>query len=330
MTSLPSVLYFLLSVSISVSLKPALKASILKASMSGASMSGALSSLAGRDGPPGDGPSSPSTLHTPPPSKWVTLTAPLSTYPPPTPWSQSSYANAKTLYSTLTSSTDPTLSPLIKASLSSITSGLRLYGPTKCILSYNGGKDACVILHLYVAALAHYYSSNSLPPLSPICLYFTNPNEFPEVTSLLHSTCSLYDFQMLSFENHTFQAGLTWIVNHQTHLSFVLGTRSSDPNALNQETFAPSSPYMPPFLRINPILNWTYGDVWKYMKTYDVQYCELYDKGYTSLGDTNDTVRNPSLVNEDGTTYKPAYELKEWEKEREGRIEKKHKTKEKS
>lgn len=49
-----------------------------------------------------------------------------------------------------------------------------------------------------------------------------------------------------------------------------------------------------------------------------VPYCELYDRGYTSLGGTTDTHPNPALRVEEGG-YRPAYELEEDDEERLGR-----------
>lgn len=35
---------------------------------------------------------------------------------------------------------------------------------------------------------------------------------------------------------------------------------------------------------INPIIDWSDGEVWEFIKEYNVPYCELYDQGYKRLG----------------------------------------------
>jgi 3'-phosphoadenosine 5'-phosphosulfate sulfotransferase (PAPS reductase)/FAD synthetase len=71
--------------------------------------------------------------------------------------------------------------------------------------------------------------------------------------------------------------------------------RRGDPNAEGQEVFCPSSRGWPPFLRVNPILDWTYHDVWAFLRVTRAHYCTLYDRGYTSVGSTLNTAPNRSL-----------------------------------
>jgi phosphoadenosine phosphosulfate reductase len=40
----------------------------------------------------------------------------------------------------------------------------------------------------------------------------------------------------------------------------------------------------PAHTRIQPLLHFSEKDIWKYIRKYDVPYCELYEKGYRSLG----------------------------------------------
>src|SRR5690606_41855756 len=35
---------------------------------------------------------------------------------------------------------------------------------------------------------------------------------------------------------------------------------------------------------ISPLADWTYEEVWDYIRAYDVPYHPLYDQGYTSIG----------------------------------------------
>jgi phosphoadenosine phosphosulfate reductase len=37
-------------------------------------------------------------------------------------------------------------------------------------------------------------------------------------------------------------------------------------------------------IKVNPLLNWTEKDVWKYIRRYDVPYNVLHDKGFPSIG----------------------------------------------
>ena len=103
----------------------------------------------------------------------------------------------------------------------------------------------------------------------------------------------------------------------------IMGTRRTDPYSSHLTSFTPCDPDWPPFMRVNPILDWSYGDVWYFLRSLSLPYCELYDRGYTSLGAADNTFPCPKLeyVDEFGrTAFHPAYELTLENEERDGRL----------
>ena len=99
-----------------------------------------------------------------------------------------------------------------------------------------------------------------------------------------------------------------------------MGQRKSDPycNELKLETHC--SEGWPDLIRINPILDWNYNDIWNFLIKYKIEYCKLYDKGYTSLGSYITTIKNPLLFDIKNNIFKPAYLLKYGNTERFGRV----------
>ena len=284
------------------------------------------------------------------------------------PWSECAYRSSLDLYDKMMMMRSPgtpcsvdddvcgggkDIACITKRALEDIASIYRLYGPQCTIGSYNGGKDAVIVLHLMRAAHANYCRTTirggggtgkegNIP--RPRVIYFQHADEFPEVLSLLHDTITRIDLDMLVFEEgvgyidglgesadvgggNTPTTTTTTTTQQRAHpLAFILGTRKDNPNAGTQGVYAPSSLYMPLFLQCNPIIDWDYGKVWEFLRhkdlLEDVPYCSLYDGGYTSLGTVKDTLPCPALKKEVGEEYWPAYMLNDWSLERAGRIDK--------
>ena len=89
------------------------------------------------------------------------------------------------------------------------------------------------------------------------------------------------------------QSDNCWALRQRdTQQVVTLAASRGDPNAVGQDEFCPSSPGWPPFMRVNPILGWTYSDVWAFLRATQVPYCCLYNRGFTSLGSITNTCPN--------------------------------------
>ncbi|XP_066148539.1 uncharacterized protein [Euwallacea fornicatus] len=100
-----------------------------------------------------------------------------------------------------------------------------------------------------------------------------------------------------------------------------MGTRRTDPHCSHLNFLQMTDSDWPQVMRCSPFLDWYYADIWDYILYYKVPYCKLYDYGYTSLGNTVNTIRNPNLLFFDGekNVYLPAYKMLREKNERSGR-----------
>lgn len=153
-------------------------------------------------------------------------------------------------------------------------------------------------------------------------VYFTAPNPFPELEAFVLSEVELYGLDLYRFGGGMKAALGAYLdcEGGKDIKAILLGTRQNDPNGselragraqdradtAEVEPLAPTDPSWPQVLRVHPVLDWSYAEVWAFLRELDVPWCSLYDEGYTSLGSTHNTLRNPLLRNEDGS-YKPAW-----------------------
>ncbi|GLA24218.1 hypothetical protein CBS147343_3968 [Aspergillus niger] len=285
---------------------------------------------------------SPTTNHpttsTPPQTTSTTTTTPQ--FPPPTTPSLSSIiALCHSKIHTFLSESHPPDSLLhavqnqTRTSLDVIATALHRYPLSELSLSYNGGKDCLVLLVLFLASL-HPHPAPEDGGLSSIpAIYALPPDPFPDVEEFVQWSARAYHLNVLKYTTDpprstiksTFEDYL--FLNPGVKAIFV-GTRRTDPHGAKLTHFDRTDSGWPDFVRVHPVIDWHYAEIWAFIRHLGLRYCGLYDRGYTSLGGTADTHPNPKLrVEVDGAAgeevpagqYKPAYELTEDLEERLGR-----------
>ncbi|KAI5861974.1 putative FAD synthetase [Durotheca rogersii] len=243
----------------------------------------------------------------------------------------------------------PTSDPLLKSvksqvvvSLGVIEEALQRYRPEELSLSYNGGKDCLVLLILILASLSSSSSLKSSLPASAShthsaaashpfprrlqALYIQPPLPFAEVDAFVEETSSTYHLDLTTSSEAMKPALTSYLREHASIRAVFVGTRRTDPHGAQLTFFDETDSDWPSFMRIHPVIDWHYREVWAFIRALRIPYCSLYDKGYTSLGGTDDTHPNPALrrgrganQDADGQPFRPAYELLEDREERLGR-----------
>ncbi|KAI0333702.1 adenine nucleotide alpha hydrolases-like protein [Cubamyces sp. BRFM 1775] len=221
---------------------------------------------------------------------------------------------------------DDPLAKLVKEALHVIDEAFDAWGEDRVSLSFNGGKDCTVLLHLVAGSLGRRAHSQK-PPKPLAAVYIPVPSPFPQLETFIEDAVKAYHLDLFhcphpegpNFPVETvttpgsvaapiqelpkhvkggegMRRALELYKTRFPHIEAILiGTRRGDPHGARLSFQNPTDPGWPRFIRVNPIINWSYADVWAYLKMFNVPYCNLYDQGYTSLGSTYNTFPNPAL-----------------------------------
>ncbi|KAJ5916746.1 hypothetical protein N7504_000761 [Penicillium tannophilum] len=215
-----------------------------------------------------------------------------------------------------------------RTSLEVVASAVAQYKLSGLSLSYNGGKDCLVLLILFLAGL-HPYASHAESTSKIPAIYALPPDPFPEVEDFVVSSAQAYHLSITKYTTEPPHTTLRssfedYLALHPGVRAIFVGTRRTDPHGAKLTHFDRTDGGWPDFMRIHPVIDWNYAEIWAFIRHLGLEYCRLYDMGYTSLGGTSDTLPNPRLKMQDEQKdgeggYLPAYKLMQDLEERLGR-----------
>ncbi|CAM1505098.1 Fc.00g107350.m01.CDS01 [Cosmosporella sp. VM-42] len=229
----------------------------------------------------------------------------------------------------------------VRISMAVIDDALRRYGPEHLSLSYNGGKDCLVLLIMILACLPALTSSSTNSEPNPAsngntdlaetaeakrdpqplqALYIVSSKPFQEVEDFVASTTKEYHLDLDRYAL-SMRPALEAYLSKKTNIKAIfMGTRRTDPHAELLTHFDVTDKDWPQFMRVHPVIDWHYVEIWAFIRHLEIPFCELYNRGFTSLGGVTDTRPNPALaVDKNSKEFRPAYELRDDDEERLGR-----------
>lgn len=189
-----------------------------------------------------------------------------------------------------------TLAAKVKKAQEVIRKAAQTFPHDKTVIAWTGGKDSTVLLHLIRTTF-----DNKIP--FPV-MFNDSTMEFDEIYEFIKKLTKEWELKLHIVPHDEKElavfaktkdrdkkkelsrimkiTAINKFVKEHAIQAFFAGIRWDEHEARSRETYFSQRP---DHTRVHPILHFTEDDVWEYIKTFQVPYVNLYDKGYRSLGE---------------------------------------------
>lgn len=138
-------------------------------------------------------------------------------------------------------------------------------------ISFNGGKDCLVLLILFLASLPPYLPPPS-HPTSPTSgekeerkinsVYVTTTYPFPQVDAFVQTCIRAYHLSLARYSQPMKSSFERYLQDNPNVQAIFVGTRRTDPHGELLSHFDVTDHGWPKFMRVHPVVDWGYKDVW--------------------------------------------------------------------
>lgn len=158
--------------------------------------------------------------------------------------------------------------------------------PEGYYVAFSGGKDSCVILDLVKRAGVKFDAHYNLTTVDPPELVYFIREKHPEV-EVHHPELTMWELipkklmpptRIVRYCCKTLKEG------GGIGRTVVTGIRHAESNKRSKRGMVEQCRMHKRKTYLHPIIDWSEGDVWEYIKSNDMPYCCLYDEGFRRLG----------------------------------------------
>ncbi|EDN03222.1 hypothetical protein HCAG_01086 [Histoplasma mississippiense (nom. inval.)] len=172
-----------------------------------------------------------------------------------------------------------------RISLNVIQEALKRFSLNELSLSYNGGKDCLVMLILFLSCLHPLPTTESLskdgkptPPPTTIPAIYAQPHHpFRSVEEFVASSSHDYHLSLVRYTTDPPRSTLrtvfaSYLDHHPQIRAIFVGTRRTDPHGEKLTHFDHTDHGWPGFMRIHPVVNWHYAEIWAFIRHLGIEY----------------------------------------------------------
>ncbi|GME87512.1 unnamed protein product [Ambrosiozyma monospora] len=169
----------------------------------------------------------------------------------------------------------------VRNTINVISEALEKFSLDELSISYNGGKDCLVMLIIYLSTIYSHFAKNNIDGLTNTKLhsvYINSEATFPEQDQFLDESVERYNLNITKYENCSLVDGFREYLDENKNVKAIMvGIRKIDPYGATLSNFNRTDHGWPDFIRVHPILQFTTCEIWFFLKSLDIPYCELYD-----------------------------------------------------